>query len=216
MSGRGPSAAFHVMARRELPFSRQGSVSEGPLPPSPPPSALPQVNCLEPHPHLPVLATSGLDHDVKIWAPTAKAPTQLSGLKEVRGPRGLFRQVRPGWAARGATPGGRGRGPFPEQLPFSPPPGDQEEQAGAGRGQPAPHRHVRERPALVPHAPLPPEGPPPGRRDELGTPPPPAGAGALGPTRGRGWLHALLERQQPSPLPTSSCPRGRRPWEQSG
>ncbi|KAL8184901.1 UNVERIFIED_CONTAM: DDB1- and CUL4-associated factor 8 [Gekko kuhli] len=41
------------------------------------------VNCLEPHPHLPVLATSGLDHDVKIWAPTAKAPTQLAGLKEV-------------------------------------------------------------------------------------------------------------------------------------
>uniref|UniRef100_A0A8C3P280 Uncharacterized protein n=1 Tax=Cyanoderma ruficeps TaxID=181631 RepID=A0A8C3P280_9PASS len=43
----------------------------------------PQVNCLEPHPHLPVLATSGLDHDVKIWAPTAEAPTELRGLKEV-------------------------------------------------------------------------------------------------------------------------------------
>lgn len=43
-----------------------------------------QVNCLEPHPHLPVLATSGLDHDVKIWAPTAENPTELSGLKEVR------------------------------------------------------------------------------------------------------------------------------------
>ncbi|XP_015285041.1 PREDICTED: DDB1- and CUL4-associated factor 8 [Gekko japonicus] len=42
------------------------------------------VNCLEPHPHLPVLATSGLDHDVKIWAPTEKAPTQLTGLKERR------------------------------------------------------------------------------------------------------------------------------------
>ncbi|XP_028911049.1 DDB1- and CUL4-associated factor 8 [Ornithorhynchus anatinus] len=41
------------------------------------------VNCLEPHPHLPVLATSGLDHDVKIWAPTAKAPTELAGLKDV-------------------------------------------------------------------------------------------------------------------------------------
>ncbi|EMP30007.1 DDB1- and CUL4-associated factor 8 [Chelonia mydas] len=41
------------------------------------------VNCLEPHPHLPVLATSGLDHDVKIWAPTAEAPTELAGLKEV-------------------------------------------------------------------------------------------------------------------------------------
>lgn len=44
----------------------------------------PQVNCLEPHPHLPVLATSGLDYDVKIWAPTAEMPTQLTGLKEVR------------------------------------------------------------------------------------------------------------------------------------
>ncbi|XP_077175174.1 DDB1- and CUL4-associated factor 8 isoform X2 [Paroedura picta] len=41
------------------------------------------VNCLEPHPHLPVLATSGLDHEVKIWAPTAEGPTQLTGLKEV-------------------------------------------------------------------------------------------------------------------------------------
>ncbi|XP_075463863.1 DDB1- and CUL4-associated factor 8 isoform X2 [Ascaphus truei] len=41
------------------------------------------VNCLEPHPHLPVLATSGLDHDVKIWLPTSKEPTELAGLKEV-------------------------------------------------------------------------------------------------------------------------------------
>ncbi|EHB13666.1 WD repeat-containing protein 42A [Heterocephalus glaber] len=41
------------------------------------------VNCLEPHPHLPVLATSGLDHDVKIWAPTAEASTELTGLKDV-------------------------------------------------------------------------------------------------------------------------------------
>ncbi|XP_044128275.1 DDB1- and CUL4-associated factor 8 [Bufo gargarizans] len=41
------------------------------------------VNCLEPHPHLPVLATSGLDYDVKIWLPTSKDPTELDGLKEV-------------------------------------------------------------------------------------------------------------------------------------
>uniref|UniRef100_A0AAR2L8J8 DDB1 and CUL4 associated factor 8 n=1 Tax=Pygocentrus nattereri TaxID=42514 RepID=A0AAR2L8J8_PYGNA len=41
------------------------------------------VNCLEPHPHLPGLATSGLDHDVKLWAPTAENPTSLKGLKEV-------------------------------------------------------------------------------------------------------------------------------------
>ncbi|XP_059095923.1 DDB1- and CUL4-associated factor 8-like isoform X1 [Tigriopus californicus] len=30
------------------------------------------VNVLEPHPHLPVLATSGLDDEIKIWLPTSK------------------------------------------------------------------------------------------------------------------------------------------------
>lgn len=30
------------------------------------------VNCPEPHPHLPtVMATSGIDYDIKIWAPTS-------------------------------------------------------------------------------------------------------------------------------------------------
>lgn len=28
------------------------------------------VNCLEQHPSMPVLATSGLDHNVKIWTPS--------------------------------------------------------------------------------------------------------------------------------------------------
>ena len=42
-----------------------------------------QVNCLEPHPHLPGMATSGLDHDVKLWTPTAEQPTGLKGLKDV-------------------------------------------------------------------------------------------------------------------------------------
>lgn len=42
-----------------------------------------QVNCLEPHPHIPVLATSGLDHDVKLWSPSAAQPTALEGLDEV-------------------------------------------------------------------------------------------------------------------------------------
>ena len=42
-----------------------------------------QVNVLEPHPFAPVLATSGLDHDVKIWAPTAHDPTKLDGLLTV-------------------------------------------------------------------------------------------------------------------------------------
>ncbi|XP_017080406.1 DDB1- and CUL4-associated factor 8 [Drosophila eugracilis] len=33
------------------------------------------VNCLEPHPWMPVLATSGLDNDVKIWTPNG--PTKI-------------------------------------------------------------------------------------------------------------------------------------------
>ena len=43
-----------------------------------------QVNCLEPHPHLPVLAVSGLDHDVKVFTPTAKETTKLEDLTEVK------------------------------------------------------------------------------------------------------------------------------------
>ena len=38
---------------------------------------------MEPHPHIPVLATSGLDHDVKLFSPIAPTPTDLSGLAEV-------------------------------------------------------------------------------------------------------------------------------------
>lgn len=38
------------------------------------------VNVLEPHPTCAVLATSGLDHDVKLWMPTAAEPTNLEGL----------------------------------------------------------------------------------------------------------------------------------------
>ncbi|XP_032665670.1 DDB1- and CUL4-associated factor 6-like isoform X2 [Odontomachus brunneus] len=30
------------------------------------------VNCLQPHPYLPILATSGIDYDVKLWAPVNK------------------------------------------------------------------------------------------------------------------------------------------------
>lgn len=40
------------------------------------------VNCLEPHPHIPILATSGLDSDVKIWIPSCEEPPTLKGLKE--------------------------------------------------------------------------------------------------------------------------------------
>ena len=38
---------------------------------------------LEPHPSIPVLATSGLDHDVKIFQPTAQHPTDLKALADV-------------------------------------------------------------------------------------------------------------------------------------
>ncbi|XP_037080420.1 DDB1- and CUL4-associated factor 6-like [Pollicipes pollicipes] len=33
------------------------------------------VNCVQPHPLDPVLATSGIDYDIKLWAPLAEQPT---------------------------------------------------------------------------------------------------------------------------------------------
>ncbi|CAH1797070.1 unnamed protein product [Owenia fusiformis] len=41
------------------------------------------INVLEPHPSFPVIATSGLDNDVKIWAPTEHEPTKLKGIQEI-------------------------------------------------------------------------------------------------------------------------------------
>lgn len=35
------------------------------------------VNCLEPHPSMPVLATSGLEHMVKIWTPHGGASEKV-------------------------------------------------------------------------------------------------------------------------------------------
>lgn len=35
------------------------------------------VNCLEPHPSMPVLATSGLEHNVKIWTPNGGASEKV-------------------------------------------------------------------------------------------------------------------------------------------
>ncbi|KAL5984043.1 hypothetical protein ACLOJK_018145 [Asimina triloba] len=35
------------------------------------------VNCIEPHPHATILATSGIDHDIKIWTPIATEPSSL-------------------------------------------------------------------------------------------------------------------------------------------
>lgn len=41
------------------------------------------VNVLEPHPHIPILATGGLDNDVKLWYPTAEQATDLQGLHKM-------------------------------------------------------------------------------------------------------------------------------------
>ncbi|XP_008820967.1 DDB1- and CUL4-associated factor 8 [Nannospalax galili] len=41
------------------------------------------VTCIDSHPYLPVIATCGLDNEVKVWAPLAAAPTDLTGLKDV-------------------------------------------------------------------------------------------------------------------------------------
>ena len=41
------------------------------------------INCIDPHPYLPMLASSGLDQKVKIWAPTAGSSKDLTGLKKV-------------------------------------------------------------------------------------------------------------------------------------
>ena len=32
------------------------------------------MNCVQPHPTLPLLATSGIDYDVKLWSPTSELP----------------------------------------------------------------------------------------------------------------------------------------------
>ncbi|XP_068668387.1 uncharacterized protein [Aristolochia californica] len=43
------------------------------------------VNCLEPHPYVPFLATSGLEKDVKIWTPAAEDPIPLpSNAEEIK------------------------------------------------------------------------------------------------------------------------------------
>ncbi|XP_046738316.1 DDB1- and CUL4-associated factor 8-like isoform X2 [Diprion similis] len=39
------------------------------------------VNRLEPHPHIPVLATSGLDYDVKVWVPSCEKPPVMKDLE---------------------------------------------------------------------------------------------------------------------------------------
>lgn len=39
-----------------------------------------KVNCLESHPSAPILATSGLDDDVKIWIPSNEKPPKMGDL----------------------------------------------------------------------------------------------------------------------------------------
>lgn len=40
------------------------------------------VNHLEPHPHVPILATSGLDYDVKIWIPSSENNPTMTNLEK--------------------------------------------------------------------------------------------------------------------------------------
>lgn len=43
------------------------------------------VNCIQPHPIYPILATSGIDYDVKIWSPNGEeSDFNLDLVKEVR------------------------------------------------------------------------------------------------------------------------------------
>lgn len=48
------------------------------------------VNCLQPHPYLPMLATSGIDYDVKLWAPINDEPNFDEKFAEDVSRRSLF------------------------------------------------------------------------------------------------------------------------------
>ncbi|XP_065057711.1 DDB1- and CUL4-associated factor 6-like isoform X2 [Rhopilema esculentum] len=41
------------------------------------------VNCVQPHPFDPVLATSGIDYDIKVWAPLSTEPNILMNIDEI-------------------------------------------------------------------------------------------------------------------------------------
>ncbi|CAA7391467.1 unnamed protein product [Spirodela intermedia] len=47
------------------------------------------VNCIEPHPHATVLASSGLEDDIKLWTPNAIEPAPPVNLDEVLTPDGI-------------------------------------------------------------------------------------------------------------------------------
>ncbi|CAG4949474.1 unnamed protein product [Colias eurytheme] len=41
------------------------------------------VNCIEPHPRFPIMATSGLDKDIKIWMPRRQSGPDFNGLEKI-------------------------------------------------------------------------------------------------------------------------------------
>ncbi|XP_050513736.1 DDB1- and CUL4-associated factor 8 [Diabrotica virgifera virgifera] len=41
------------------------------------------VNCLEPHPQVPFICTSGLDWDIKVWVPSCETDNEMKGLGDV-------------------------------------------------------------------------------------------------------------------------------------
>ncbi|KAJ7383927.1 DDB1- and CUL4-associated factor 6 [Desmophyllum pertusum] len=43
------------------------------------------VNCVQPHPFDPILASSGIDYDIKLWTPTAKEPMEPKDKDEIIG-----------------------------------------------------------------------------------------------------------------------------------
>uniref|UniRef100_A0A182PEQ2 Uncharacterized protein n=1 Tax=Anopheles epiroticus TaxID=199890 RepID=A0A182PEQ2_9DIPT len=56
------------------------------------------VNCLEPHPEFPILATSGVDHDIRVWAPKGLNDEQTAPVFD---PNELKRFVRRNVYSRG-------------------------------------------------------------------------------------------------------------------
>lgn len=54
------------------------------------------VNVLEPHPYLPYLATSGLDHDVKLWSPIKDGGPDFSSLLKTMKKNGKERESETG------------------------------------------------------------------------------------------------------------------------
>jgi len=41
------------------------------------------VNCVQPHPYDPILATSGIDHNIKLWAPLSAEAADLSEVNNI-------------------------------------------------------------------------------------------------------------------------------------